>query len=147
MWQVNTKLWIKYTVIYGLVFRIQIVCEFDFFNKILIILNFSQHQWIVKIWNNCFLSLFLKLFAAHSLLETDVMRDDSNFSKSDWVSFFQQKRSLLNSPNVNKNQLLEVINACCYLFRFSRMYIVCWGLILWKKGFTSVSLLLFTKNR
>ena len=43
--------------------------QVQFFQQI-IILKFSQHQWIVKSWNNCFILLFLKLFAAHSLLET-----------------------------------------------------------------------------
>ena len=78
----------KYTVISGLIFCIQIVCEFDFFNKL-----FSEHQWIVKIWNNCFLLLFLKLFPAHSLLETYVIIDDSDFPHTNClrVSFFQQK--------------------------------------------------------
>ena len=59
----------KSTVISSLIFFIQIVCEFNFFNKILIILKLSQHQWIVKIWKNCFCLLLLKLFAANSLLE------------------------------------------------------------------------------
>ena len=50
--EVNTKLWItfnicnicKYIVISSLIFCVQIVCEFYFFNKLLVILEFSQHQ-------------------------------------------------------------------------------------------------------
>ena len=99
LWQVNTKLWInlnnicKYIVISSLIVCIQIVCGFDFFNKLLIILKFSQHQWQVKFWNNCFLLLFLTLFTAHSRLETYVMRDDADFSQTNClrVSLFQQK--------------------------------------------------------
>ena len=47
-----------------------------------------------------------------------------------------------------KNLLFEVIVVFCYFFtfRFSHIYIVCRGLIQWKKGFASVSLLPFTKK-
>ena len=121
----------------------QIVCEFDFFNKLLIILKFSQHQWIVKIWNNCFLLLFLKLFAAYRLLETYVMRDEKLFAS---FVFLTKNWYLLNSPNINKNLLFEVIVVLCYIFRFFHIYIACWGPIPWKKGFSSVSLLPFTKK-
>ena len=125
----------KYTVISSLIFCIQIVCEFDFFNKLLIILKFSQHQWIVKIWNNCFLLLFLKLFAAHS---GDLCHERwFRFSKHKLFASFVFSRkswSLLNSPNINKNLLFEVIVVFCYFFRFSHMYIVCWELIQWKQA-------------
>ena len=60
--------------------------------------------------------------------------------------FLTKNWSFLNSPNINKNLLLEVIVVFCYFFRFSHMYVICWGLSLWKKGFTSVSLLPFTKK-
>ena len=102
------------------------------FASLIFILKFSQHQWIVKIWNNCFLLLFLKLFAAHNLLETYVMRDSSDLS---------------HTPNINKNLLLEVVVVFCYFLTFSQMCIVCWGLIPWKQDFTSLSLLLFTKKK
>ena len=102
------------------------------FASLIFILKFSQHQWIVKIWNNCFLLLFLKLFAAHNLLETYVMRDHSDLS---------------HTPNINKNLLLEVVVVFCYFLTFSQMCIVCWGLIPWKQDFTSLSLLLFTKKK
>ena len=69
LWQLSVYFevifWSKYTVISSLIFCVQIVCEFDFFNKLLIILKFSQQQWTFKIWNICFVLLFLKLFAAH----------------------------------------------------------------------------------
>ena len=104
----------------------------------MIILKFSQHQWIVKIWNNCFLLLFLKLFAAYRFLETYVMRDEKLFAS---FVFLTKNWYLLNSPNINKNLLFEVIVVFCYFFRFSHMHIVWWGLNPWKEGFTSVSLL------
>ena len=59
--------------------------------------------------------------------------------------FFNKKLSVLNSPNINKNLLFEVIFVF-YLFLFSHMYLVCCGLSLWKKGFTAVSLLPLTKK-
>ena len=60
--------------------------------------------------------------------------------------FSTKSWSFLNSPNINKNLLFEVIVVFCYFFRFSHMYIACWGFIQCKKDFTSVSLLPFTKK-
>ena len=115
----------------------------------MIILKFSQHHWIVNIGNNCFLWLFLKLFAAHSLMQTYFMRWFRFSTYKLFASFIFSTKSwsLLNSPKINKNLLFEVIVVFCYIFRFSHMFIVCWELTPWKKGFTSVSLLLFTKNQ
>ena len=76
------------------------------------------------------------------------MRDDSDFPHTNCLSFIFSTKSwsLSNSPNTKKNLLFKVIAAFCYLFRFSHIYIVFWGLIPWKKGFTSVILLPFTKK-
>ena len=83
-------------------------------------------------------------------LETYVMRDDSDFSHTHKLSasfvFWTKNWSLLNSPNINRNLLFEVIVVFCYFLRFSHMYIVCWRLSPWKKDFTSVSLLHCTKK-
>ena len=116
----------------------------------MIILKFFQHQWIFKIWNKRFLLLIFKLFAAHSLSERWLCHERwLRFSTYKlFASFVFSTRwwSLSNSPSINKNILFEVIVVFYFIFRFSHMNIVCWGLILWKKGFTSVSLLSFTKK-
>ena len=127
----------------------QIIGEFDFFNKLSIILKFSQHQWIIKAWNNCLLLLFLKLFAAHRLLEIYVMRDWFRFSTYKlFVSFVFSTKiwSLLNSPNINKNLLFKVYVVFYYFFTFSNMYIVCWGLIPWKKVLLLLACFSLQKN-
>ena len=95
----------------------QIVCEFDFFNKLLINLKFSQNLRIVKTWSNFFLLLFLKLFAAHSLLETYVMRDGSDFSHTNCFKFLSSTKSwsFLNTSNINKYLLFEAIVFFCYV--------------------------------
>ena len=122
-------------VISSLILCIQIVCEFDFFIKLLIILKFSQHHWIVKVWSNCFLLLFLKLFVARSLLETYVMRDGSDFPHKLFPSFIYstKSRSLLNSPIIKKIYYLKLLFSFLTFFRLSHMYILCWELISWKK--------------
>ena len=58
------------------------------------------------------------------------MRDDSDFPQTKlFTSFlFSTKINVLNSPNINKNLLFELI-VFCYFFRFPHMYIVCCGLI------------------
>ena len=109
----------------------QIVCEFDFFNKLLINLKFSQNLRIVKTWSNFFLLLFLKLFAAHSLLENYVMRRDSDFSHKSCLRVLVLQQITFD-PNMKKDILFEVIFAFSYFFRFFYMCIVCWGLISWK---------------
>ena len=58
-------------------------------------------------------------------------------------AFSTKSWSLLNSPNINKNLLFEVIIVFCYFYTFSHMYIVRWGLIHWK---VFLPLLLFTKK-
>ena len=135
--------WSKYTVISSLIFCVQIVCEFDFFNKLLIILKFSQQQWTFKIWNICFVLLFLKL-----LLHIEDLYHERWFRFSTCklfasFAFSTKSWSLLNSPNINKNLLFEVIIVFCYFYTFSHMYIVRWGLIHWK---VFLPLLLFTKK-
>ena len=60
--------------------------------------------------------------------------------------FFNKSWSLLNSPSINKNLLFEFIVVLYYFFWFFHMYIVCCRLVPWKKDFTSVSLLPFTKR-
>ena len=98
---------------------------------------------------DCFLLFFLKLFAANSLLVTYVMTDHLDFSHTNClrVSFFQQKVDhfwiLLTSIKIC---YLKLLLSFLIIFTFSHMYIVCWGLMPWTKGFTSVSLLPFTKN-
>ena len=76
------------------------------------------------------------------------MRDDSDFPHQIICEFhfFKKNWLLLNSPNINKNLLFEVIIVFCYFVLFSYIYVVCWGLCPWKKDFTSDSLLLFTKK-
>ena len=60
------------------------------------------------------------------------------FSTKNW--------SVLNFPNVNENLLFEVIIVFCYLFFIFPYLHVCCGLSPWEKGFTSFSLLTFTKK-
>ena len=74
------------------------------------------------------------------------MRDDSGFPNKNCfrVSFFQQKVDHFQIlPASIKIYYLKLFLSLVIFFGFSHMYIVCWGIIPWKNGFTFVSLLPF----
>ena len=126
----------KYIIISSLILSIQIICKLDFFIKMLIILKFSQHQWIAKVWNSCFFLLFWRLLAAHSLLETYFMRGDSDFPHTNClqVSISQQKVDYFYTlPTSLKIYYLKLLLPLVTFFRFHHIYTVYWGHISWKK--------------
>ena len=137
-----------YNNISSLIMCIQIVCEF-FLKKLVIILKFSQYQWIVQIWNYCFLLLFLRLLAAYSLLDNYFMRGDSDFPHRNClrVLYFQQKFvHFWILPTSIQIYYLNLLLSFVILFRFCYMSIVVKDLLHKKKDFVSVYLLPFTKK-
>ena len=112
----------KYVIISSLILYAQIICKFDFFIKLLIILKLSQHQWIVKVWNNCFILLFWRLLAAHSLLETGETGDSCEVIQIFHIHivcefrFFNKK---LITFTLSLHQISIIWNYCCLLLLFS----------------------------
>ena len=137
----------KYTVISSLIFCIQIVCEFDFFNKLLIIIKFptSVNSYNLKQLLSFVIFEIICTYFVGDLCHGRWFRFSTCTLFASFV-FSTKGWSISNSPNINKTLLFKVVAVFCYFFRFSHMYIVCWELIPWKKCFTSVSLIPFTKN-
>ena len=85
--------------------------------------------------SNCFL-LFFKLLAAHNLLKTDFMRDDSDIQIVCGFRFFNKKLILFKFSQHQWTLLFEIIVVCT-------QYVVD---LFHEKGFFSVSLFPFTKK-